>query len=232
MKKHNMNLNLKNKKGFTLAQVLFYAVVAVMIFTVFFSTIGNSRQLNLDLLDRNDVLYQVNNVENMVKEIKYAYEIDGENLVDYCPENISSAPNDDCKIAIQSTFSMTEEQKRNFTSCQRNVRAYQGTVKDPSSITLSKKDWELTQREDGTFVETEINSQRSYGYFNNAITLTDNERTNAVQYNNIECVAFTKVQNNTLDMEVVKVLIDFKKGKTVYSYETEIAPNAWLSKGE
>ncbi len=73
MKKNNF---IKNKKGFSLAQVLFYAILGVTIFTVFFTFVGTSRSANMSFVHQNDMLYQVYNIEEqMLKDIKNASEI-------------------------------------------------------------------------------------------------------------------------------------------------------------
>lgn len=73
MKRHKF---IKNRKGFSLAEVLFYAMLSVMIFSVFFVVVGNSRSANMDMVNKNDILNQVYNIENeMLKDIKYANDI-------------------------------------------------------------------------------------------------------------------------------------------------------------
>jgi hypothetical protein len=65
----------KNKKGFTFAQVLLYAMLAIIIFSSFFSLVATSRGANLSYLDKNDILYQVYNLDDLLNSIKYATDI-------------------------------------------------------------------------------------------------------------------------------------------------------------
>ena len=68
--------SIKNKKGFSLAEVLFYAIMSVLIFSLFFTFVGGTRSANMDMVDKNDILSQIYNIEEeMLKDIKYANDI-------------------------------------------------------------------------------------------------------------------------------------------------------------
>jgi hypothetical protein len=66
---------IRNKKGMTLTQVLLYALIAMIIFASFFAVVAESRASNLRLLNKNDLLYQTYNLDDLVREIKYASDI-------------------------------------------------------------------------------------------------------------------------------------------------------------
>lgn len=100
-----MKLKLKNKKGFTFAQLLLYVVLSLLIFSVFFAFIGNVRSSNLNFINSNDMMYEVYNVENLVKDIKYATDI---NYV--CTKGNTSCDSSKINITVNNKNGMNDKE--------------------------------------------------------------------------------------------------------------------------
>lgn len=94
-----MRINkLKNKRGMTLAQTLLYAIISLMVFSFFFTIMANSKSQILTMLNKNDVMYQVYNLEKLMKEIRYATKIINEGEFTLCYKGQANCESSNIKL--------------------------------------------------------------------------------------------------------------------------------------
>lgn len=117
----------KNKKGFSIAQVLAYAVLSVIVLTAFFSITASVRQANMSLTNRNYILNEIYNIEQLQKEIRYSPSIKLEGTEGVlCNINVSTDA--DCSVITLLDRKEGTEKKYEFKDSsivltQNNPRA-------------------------------------------------------------------------------------------------------------